>query len=180
MYLKLFPSIIFTTVRCFFESPIYAPVTMTPFCHNLVFCYHFVTIYDDTTETVQRRQAQSSNQGILQCDQKCHCCHWIDECLLEHCGIVISNDNLCMWVCCSCTLLNRLYSLIFDDFLNHQFMAQFQWHHFFTILSQLSIFSPFRHNLRWDNRNYTATTSSIERSGNITMGPKSSLLSLNR
>ena len=38
-----------------------------------------------------------------------------------------------------------LYSLLFDTFLNHQFMAHFQWHHFVTILSQLSILSPFCH-----------------------------------
>ena len=68
------------------------------------FCHHFVQIYDETTETIQRRQAQSSDRGILQWDQKGHCCHWIDECLLEQCGSVISNYNWCMWVCCSCTL----------------------------------------------------------------------------
>ena len=53
------------------------------------FCHNFVLIYDETTETIQQRQAQSSDWGILQWDQKCHCCHWIDECLLEQCGSVI-------------------------------------------------------------------------------------------
>ena len=37
----------------------------------------------------------------------------------------------------------RFYSLLFDAFLNHRFMDQFQWHHFVTIFSLLSILSPF-------------------------------------
>ena len=73
-------------------------IILSPFCH------HFSLIYDETTENIQLRQAQSSNRGILQWDQKGHCCHWIYECLLEQCGSVISNDNWCTWVCCSCTL----------------------------------------------------------------------------
>ena len=47
-------------------------------------------------------------------------------------------------------------------------------HNFVTMLS------PFCHNLQWDDGNYTATTSYIKWSRNITMGPKRSFLSLNR
>ena len=37
----------------------------SPFCHNSAFspfCHHFVTIYDETTENIQQRQAQSSDR----------------------------------------------------------------------------------------------------------------------
>ena len=67
--LKLFPSVLFATFLSFVESLVYGPVSMTPFCH------HFVTIYDETTEIMQRRQWQSIDQGILQWDQKGNCCH---------------------------------------------------------------------------------------------------------
>ena len=43
---------------------------LSPFCHNLV------TIYDETTETIQQQQAKSSDRGILQWDHKGHFCHW--------------------------------------------------------------------------------------------------------
>ena len=104
MCLNLFPSILFTTFWWFLKSPVYCPVPKTPFCHKLAFYHHFVLIYDETTETIQQRQAQSSDQEILQRDQKGHCCHWTYECLPEKCGRVISNYNWCMWVYCSFTL----------------------------------------------------------------------------
>ena len=59
MCLKLFPSIIFAVFRYFFESPVYGPIPMTPFCHHFSqltilspFFYHFVTVYDGTTENI--------------------------------------------------------------------------------------------------------------------------------
>ena len=66
--------------------------------------HHFFTIYDETTQTIQQQQYQSSDRGIAQWDKKCHFCHWIYQCFLEHYGSVISNDNWCMQVFCSCTL----------------------------------------------------------------------------
>ena len=41
----------------------------------------------------------------------------------------------------------RFYLLLFNAFLNHWFMAQFQWHHFATIWSQISILSQICHHL---------------------------------
>ena len=45
---------------------------MTPFFHQFVTTWHFITIlslfitiYDETTETIQQRQAQSSERRIL-------------------------------------------------------------------------------------------------------------------
>ena len=84
---------------------------LSPFCHNLAFfnilskfCHHLFTIYYEMTETIQQQQAQSRDQGILKWYQKVHCCHWIDDFYLEQCGSIITNDNWCMWVSCSCTL----------------------------------------------------------------------------
>ena len=88
----------------------------------LPFCDTFVTTYNNTTETIQRRQSQLSYQGILQWDQKGHYCHWIDECLLEHCGSVISNDNWCMWVFYSCTLTVGLKPRVFVKIVLFEFL----------------------------------------------------------
>ena len=141
----MFPSILLATFQCFFKSPVYGLVPMTPFVTILSqlsifspFCHHFFTIYYETTETIQRRQAQSSDRGISQWDQKGHCCHWINEFFLGQCGSAVSNDNWCMWVCCSCTLAIGLKPLFllkiaFLKFsyqpigLKSQFQAQTGW-----------------------------------------------------
>ena len=121
-----------------FESLVYGPVTMTSFCHYLSFCHHFVIIHNVTTEIVYQLQDQWRNQVILKWDPKGHCCHWIDECFLAQYGSVISNNKICMWVCCSCTLpiglkLVLLLQILFFVFLylligfNSRFQAQIGW-----------------------------------------------------
>ena len=59
MRLNLFTSILFAAFRYFFESPVYGPIPMTPFFTILSqlsilspCCHHFVTIYDERTETM--------------------------------------------------------------------------------------------------------------------------------
>ena len=63
MRLKIFPLILFAAIQCFFESPIYGPVPMTPFFHKLAFCRHFVTIL---SQFMMRRRKLYSDDKLNQ------------------------------------------------------------------------------------------------------------------
>ena len=52
MCLKLFPSIIFATFRCFLIVRLWPSsndTNLSPFCHNLACCHHFVAILSQYT-----------------------------------------------------------------------------------------------------------------------------------
>ena len=58
----------------------------------------------------------------------------------------------------------RFYLLLFDDFLNHWFMAQVQWNNYDTTIILFKI------NFWWDAKKITAAMGSIEQSMNTAMG----------
>ena len=101
-YFLWFYSLLFDTFWITGLWPSSNDTILSLFCHNLAFCHHVVTILSQFT--MRRRILYSDDKLKRAIGEYGHYCHWIDECLLEQCVIVISNDNRCMWVRCSCTL----------------------------------------------------------------------------